>query len=187
MSRAISSALLALALALPAGASAAAVPVIPELFWGTAPGRVGSEIDALVGGRVVASTTLAGGTYGRAPHLLLVSAAQPGEPITFAIGGAAARQSARFESGAITELDLALPPGSASSTAPGNANGPAAGSTTPQERDYDLDGDRRVDRRDLAFLLARWGLAGLLDPADLDGDGTVGLSDFNLLLLHFSL
>ncbi len=43
----------------------------------------------------------------------------------------------------------------------------------------DLDGDGTVGGADLAVLLAAWGQPG---PADLDGDGTVGGADLALLL-----
>jgi hypothetical protein len=195
MSRAISSLLAAAAFAAawPALAQAAA-PGVPELFYGSAPGRVGSEIDAIERGAVVASTTLGGGTYGAAPRLLLVPDPQgsgSGAIVTFSIGGIAARERARFENGAITKLDLTLPERAATSSGEDSGSqGAPASSTPPRARPdaaYDLTGDGRVDYRDLARLLARWGLVGLLDPADLDGDGTVGLLDFNQLIFHFSL
>jgi hypothetical protein len=191
MRRAISSLAFAL-LAAPLAARAGA-PGIPELFYGTAAGRVGSEVDALVAGQVVASTTLAGGTYGRAPALLLLpdpAGDRAGSVVTFAVGGILARESARFTNGALTALDLTLPQDAASSGASstGSAPPPAeSGSSTPPAPDYDLTGDGRVDRRDLALLLGRWGLVGRFTKVDLDGDGVVGLADFNLLIFNFSL
>jgi hypothetical protein len=44
----------------------------------------------------------------------------------------------------------------------------------------DLDGDGAVGIGDFLMLLAVWGASG--GPADLDGDGTVGIGDFLLLL-----
>jgi hypothetical protein len=44
----------------------------------------------------------------------------------------------------------------------------------------DLDGDGTVDVSDLLALLAAWGEIGV--PADLNGDGVVEVSDLLLLL-----
>jgi hypothetical protein len=43
----------------------------------------------------------------------------------------------------------------------------------------DLDGDGTVGGADLGILLANWGQGGL---GDLDGDGTVGGGDLGILL-----
>jgi hypothetical protein len=44
----------------------------------------------------------------------------------------------------------------------------------------DITADCRVDRRDLATVLADWGLADSV--ADLDGDGMVGAADLRSVL-----
>ena len=49
----------------------------------------------------------------------------------------------------------------------------------------DLTGDGVVNAADLAALLAAWGNAG--SPADIDGDGTVGASDLAALLARWTL
>ncbi len=49
----------------------------------------------------------------------------------------------------------------------------------PQGNPADLDGDGTIGAGDLSILLGAWGTAG---PGDLDGDGTVGASDLSALL-----
>lgn len=49
----------------------------------------------------------------------------------------------------------------------------------PQGNPADLDGDGTVGAADLSLLLAAWGTAG---PGDLDGDGDVGAADLSILL-----
>lgn len=48
----------------------------------------------------------------------------------------------------------------------------------------DLDGDGSVGAADLSILLAAWGATGS-NPADLDGDGSVGASDLSILLVSW--
>jgi len=50
-------------------------------------------------------------------------------------------------------------------------------------RRCDLDGDRSVGARDLALMLAAWGLPG---PTDIDGDGSTGAGDLKILLANWS-
>jgi len=47
----------------------------------------------------------------------------------------------------------------------------------------DINGNCRVDTNDLMILLFEWGQSD--SPADLDGDGTVGIVDFLLLLANW--
>jgi probable HAF family extracellular repeat protein len=46
----------------------------------------------------------------------------------------------------------------------------------------DLDGDGSVGAADLSMLLGAWGACGAACPADLDGDGAVGAADLSILL-----
>lgn len=48
----------------------------------------------------------------------------------------------------------------------------------------DLDGDGSVGAADLSLLLVAWGATGS-NPADLDDDGSVGASDLSLLLVNW--
>ena len=50
----------------------------------------------------------------------------------------------------------------------------------------DIDGDGSVGVTDFLALLAAWGPCPDPCPADIDGDGTVGFSDFLLLLAQWS-
>ena len=55
---------------------------------------------------------------------------------------------------------------------------------TPRDRPVgDIDIDCRVDQRDLAFLLGRWGCPD--QAADLDDDGLVGFADLTMLLANW--
>jgi hypothetical protein len=47
----------------------------------------------------------------------------------------------------------------------------------------DLDGDGTVGGADLGLLLSAWGQSGV--SADLDGDGTVGGGDLGVLLSNW--
>jgi hypothetical protein len=48
----------------------------------------------------------------------------------------------------------------------------------------DLDGDGSVGAADLSILLAAWGATGS-NSADLDGDGSVGAADLSILLVNW--
>jgi hypothetical protein len=52
----------------------------------------------------------------------------------------------------------------------------------PAEEPADLDGDGTVGLADLLILLAAWGPCPADCPADLDGSGAVGLADLLMLL-----
>jgi hypothetical protein len=57
---------------------------------------------------------------------------------------------------------------------------------TPVPRSLgDLNCDGEVSHEDLAMLLGAWGPCGAECPADIDGDGTVGILDFLLLLANW--
>lgn len=201
--------LLALACLAPLAVRAQTVPSLPELFYGTAPGTEGSEVDAFANNLFIASTTLSGGTYGYAPHLLLIEAS-PGAVVTFEVAGAKASQSAPFSSGAITRLDLGdsttaqsqssiddVPSTDSIAVIPGLSTTmrPAAPSTSvqkvptlpPRPLQYDLTGDRKVNANDLGYLLAHWGANGAHTPADINKDGVTNVLDFTLLIAHWSL
>jgi len=51
----------------------------------------------------------------------------------------------------------------------------------------DLDGDDRVDQRDLGMLLAHWGCRGCDCVGDIDGDGQTGQSDLGVLLANWGV
>ena len=54
----------------------------------------------------------------------------------------------------------------------------------PQGNPADLDGDGTIGAGDLSILLGAWGTAG---PGDLDGDGDVGAADLSSLLAAWGL
>jgi hypothetical protein len=184
MRRATSSAALALFL-LPGGALAA--PGLPEAFHGIALGANGAEVDALISGEVVASTTVVNGKYGYAPKLLIVPdplGTRAGAQLSFAIGGVGATQAAAFAGGEVAELNLSLPAAHVvvvAAQTPAEKSAPPVFPKLSVPKTLDFDGSRGVDFGDLRYLLAHWGLAPF-SPADLTGDGVVDVYDFNLLI-----
>ena len=54
---------------------------------------------------------------------------------------------------------------------------------SPVELIGDIDGDCRVDDVDFLILLFEWGKTD--SPADLNGDGIVGIRDFLLFLANW--
>ena len=50
---------------------------------------------------------------------------------------------------------------------------------TPKKRG-DLNGDSRINIRDLSILISRWGTSGGI--ADINGDGRVNIRDLSILI-----
>ena len=177
--------------------AALAAPGIPEAFYGSTNGS--GEVDALIGGVVVASTTASGGRYGYAPHLLIVpdpGGTRSGTQVSFTVGGVEVGQGTTFTNGAIVRFDLTLPETSSASvgaapTISSVSGGPIATSSFHFPKlviptNFDLTGDRRFDLADLTALLGMWGIAPF-SPADFNRDGVVDLYDFNQLLFKTHL
>lgn len=61
-------------------------------------------------------------------------------------------------------------------------SGDVNGNGLPDDCDADLNGDGTVGISDLLVLLAGWGTPG---PGDLDGSGSVGINDLLMLLLNW--
>ncbi len=114
----IAAIIVALFLMLPLGASAQRV--IPHAFLGLAtvngsPAADGTVVAALVDGKQVAAKSVVGGSY---PVLLVESTTESfsGKTVTFTIGGIQAAETALWQQGEVTELNLTATPSAGSTT-----------------------------------------------------------------------
>ncbi len=112
----IASIIVALFLLLPSGVSAQRV--IPHAFLGLAtvngsPATDGTVVAALVDGNQVAAKSVVNGSY---PVLLVESTTESfvGKTVTFTIGGIQAAETAVWQQGEVTELNLTATPSAAS-------------------------------------------------------------------------
>ncbi len=108
-------------------------PTMPHAFYGTVtvgdppvPVANGTAVEAYVGGVKKAATTVAGGMYS------LDVPGTAGATVTFRVGGVLAAQSATWQTGALTNLNLTIPPPvqynlTVGSTAGGSVNTPGEG------------------------------------------------------------
>lgn len=205
--------------ALPGVALAQQPPQLPHVFYGTAEmqdGQVpaGETITAHANGNTVGSITLeTPGKYGGSgayDEKLLVQgdSLSNGDEITFRVGATEleANETVTYESGKVEELPLTFPfslndlePESEedSGNTDSGSTGGGGGTTTTTDTDTDsgdeetaitadIDDDGSVGVLDFNTLMVNWGDNPDNDAADLTGDGTVDILDFNTLIVNWT-
>ena len=117
---------------------ALAIPGIPHQFYGSVtyngkPAPDGLSVVATINGDIVASTTTSGGNYGYSPIFYVEDPNndRSGETITFIVNGVDTGQSAIFQNGRVSRLDLAATgPSVTPTTVPEETGGSSTGGST---------------------------------------------------------
>ena len=168
----------------------------------------GLAVEARINGSVVGNSVTAGGNYGYNPNLLFAldnDGVYAGKTIEFYVGGVKANETAIFNNGASTPLNLTIPgsssSGSTSSTSGGTTSsggggggGGAAISTTTTApatlsaaaQKVDANKDNKIDVLDFNTLMVNWGKTTANNIADFNGDSKVDIFDFNLLMINWT-
>lgn len=180
----ISRAILFAVLLVPGAAQAA--PGIPLLLYGTASPH--AEISAIADDTVIATTRAqANGTYGYAPSTFMIvdpENAREGKTLSFSVDGVRAAETTTFVSGAIVRLDFSTstPPETPSAR---SRDLKSVSVTVPEE--LATPTTRKFALRDFNMLMADWGSREKGSAADLNDDGAVDLSDFNVLMIYWGV
>ena len=201
-------------------AVALAVPAMPHQFYGTVNFTNGSAPDGLLveakvinGVSIVSteSTVTKNGKYGYDPLFKVEdnNSTLSGETIEFYVDGIKANETAIFNNGASTPLNLTIPgsssSGSTSSTSGGTTSSggasPSGGSTSPSgggsitttattlsaaAQKVDANKDNKIDVLDFNTLMVNWDKTEAGNIADFNGDGKVDIFDFNLLMINWT-
>jgi hypothetical protein len=206
----------AIFLSLPLMANTQSVPNFPMSFWGTAkvdgsPAPSGSVIRAYYGttlaGQVVLSES---GVYGYTePTKQKLVVGQGSGEITFTIqspsinsgretGGASPQTYSGFTSGLSVQLNLqfttpVLAQSSTGDGGGGSGSGSGGGATLASgssneasSKAADVNGDGKVGIMDFNLLMVNWGDNPANPNTDLNGDGRVDIFDFNILMVSWS-
>jgi len=202
-------------------AVALAVPAMPHQFYGIvsftngpAPDGLLVEAKVINGVSIVSteSTVTKNGKYGYDPLFKVEdnNSTLSGETIEFYVDGIKANETAIFNNGASTPLNLTIPgsssSGSTSSTSGGTTSSggasPSGGSTSPSgggsitttattlsaaAQKVDANKDGKIDVLDFNTLMVNWGKTTANNVADFNGDGKVDVFDFNLLMINWTL
>jgi len=202
-------------------AVALAVPAMPHQFYGIvsftngpAPDGLLVEAKVINGVSIVSteSTVTKNGKYGYDPLFKVEdnNSTLSGETIEFYVDGIKANETAIFNNGASTPLNLTIPgsssSGSTSSTSGGTTSSggasPSGGSTSPSgggsitttattlsaaAQKVDANKDNKIDVLDFNTLMVNWGKTTANNIADFNGDGKVDVFDFNLLMINWTL
>ena len=202
-------------------AVALAMPAMPHQFYGTVVFSNGSAPDGLLveakvinGVSIVSteSTVTKNGKYGYDPLFKVEdnNSTLSGETIEFYVDGIKANETAIFNNGASTPLNLTIPgsssSGSTSSTSGGTTSSggasPSGGSTSPSgggsitttattlsaaAQKVDANKDNKIDVLDFNTLMVNWGKTTANNIADFNGDSKVDVFDFNLLMINWTL
>ena len=202
-------------------AVALAVPAMPHQFYGIvsftngpAPDGLLVEAKVINGVSIVSteSTVTKNGKYGYDPLFKVEdnNSTLSGETIEFYVDGIKANETAIFNNGASTPLNLTIPgsssSGSTSSTSGGTTSSggasPSGGSTSPSgggsitttattlsaaAQKGDANKDNKIDVLDFNTLMVNWGKTTANNVADFNGDGKVDVFDFNLLMINWTL
>jgi len=195
----------ALTLLMPTAALAA--PGIPHQFYGSVSytnGTIpadGISVEAKIGGVVVKSSTVTSGKYGYAPNLFMITdpdSLRKGQTISFFLGGVNTGQTAIFDNGGYTSLNLSTaapvvntPSGGGSGGTPvtstPSASASASPTTTPLStaaQKADTNNDNKIDVLDFNSLMVNWGTSG--NQTDFNSDGAVDIMDFNYLMIYWT-
>ena len=201
-------------------AVALAVPAMPHQFYGIvsftngpAPDGLLVEAKVINGVSIVSteSTVTKNGKYGYDPLFKVEdnNSTLSGETIEFYVDGIKANETAIFNNGASTPLNLTIPgsssSGSTSSTSGGTTSSggasPSGGSTSPSgggsitttattlsaaAQKVDANKDNKIDVLDFNTLMVNWGKTTANNVADFNGDGKVDIFDFNLLMINWT-
>ena len=202
-------------------AVALAVPAMPHQFYGIvsftngpAPDGLLVEAKVINGVSIVSteSTVTKNGKYGYDPLFKVEdnNSTLSGETIEFYVDGIKANETAIFNNGASTPLNLTIPgsssSGSTSSTSGGTTSSggasPSGGSTSPSgggsitttattlsaaAQKVDANKDNKIDVLDFNTLMVNWGSTSANNAADFNGDSKVDVFDFNLLMINWTL
>jgi len=201
-------------------AVALAVPAMPHQFYGIvsftngpAPDGLLVEAKVINGVSIVSteSTVTKNGKYGYDPLFKVEdnNSTLSGKTIEFYVSGIKANETAIFNNGASTPLNLTIPgsssSGSTSSTSGGTTSSggasPSGGSTSPSgggsitttattlsaaAQKVDANKDNKIDVLDFNTLMVNWGKTTANNVADFNGDGKVDIFDFNLLMINWT-
>ena len=201
-------------------AVALAVPAMPHQFYGIvsftngpAPDGLLVEAKVINGVSIVSteSTVTKNGKYGYDPLFKVEdnNSTLSGETIEFYVDGIKANETAIFNNGASTPLNLTIPgsssSGSTSSTSGGTTSSggasPSGGSTSPSgggsitttattlsaaAQKVDANKDNKIDVLDFNTLMVNWGKTTANNIADFNGDSKVDIFDFNMLMINWT-
>ena len=194
-------------------AVALAVPAMPHQFYGIvsftngpAPDGLLVEAKVINGVSIVSteSTVTKNGKYGYDPLFKVEdnNSTLSGETIEFYVDGIKANETAIFNNGASTPLNLTIPGSSSSgstsstsggTTSSGGASPSGGGSITTTAttlsaaaQKVDANKDNKIDVLDFNTLMVNWGKTTANNVADFNGDGKVDIFDFNLLMINWT-
>ena len=194
-------------------AVALAVPAMPHQFYGIvsftngpAPDGLLVEAKVINGVSIVSteSTVTKNGKYGYDPLFKVEdnNSTLSGETIEFYVDGIKANETAIFNNGASTPLNLTIPGSSSSgstsstsggTTSSGGASPSGGGSITTTAttlsaaaQKVDANKDNKIDVLDFNTLMVNWGKTTANNIADFNGDSKVDIFDFNLLMINWT-
>ena len=184
-------------------------PSLPHQFFGVvnftngaAPN--GLTVEAKINGVVVGDSVTSSGNYGYNPNLLFAldnNGERAGKTVEFYVNGIKTNETAVFENGKSTQLNLTVPESIPVSTTPSPATGGGGGESTgnvttppaptsllsPAAQKVGANKDNKIDALDFNVLMVNWASAGANNAADFNGDGKVDVFDFNLLMINWTL